>query len=106
MSPIFFIESVSTPWARTMRSLLPVARMTLPSSVPKNQYMAKTMPIENTEPMMSEPVVFSSPRSSKRLSIVRMFRRGRIGLAHDPDVYGIEGDHGENARQDAPESSA
>ena len=36
-SPNIIIESVFTPWARTICGLYPVARMHMPNSVPKNQ---------------------------------------------------------------------
>ena len=59
-----------------MRSLLPVARTTLPSSVPKNQYIRKTMPTEKAVPRTREPIVLESPRPSKGVSIVLTLNRG------------------------------
>ncbi|CUP71601.1 Uncharacterised protein [Bacteroides xylanisolvens] len=35
--PMMIMVSVFTPWARTICVLYPVARMHMPSSVPKNQ---------------------------------------------------------------------
>ena len=68
---IILVTLVLTPRARTMASLLPVARQAEPISVPKNQYSAAMITTATISPTMMEPTLVDRPvRSVTREKIV------------------------------------
>ena len=71
---MIFAMSVLTPSARAICSLFPVARIALPISVPKNQYIAATIITTITIPTTSDAAVTEKPvRSEIEVIIVFMF---------------------------------
>ena len=75
------VQFVFTPCARIMASLLPVARMALPISVPKNQYRKAIITIATPTPRRREATCLLIPVHPMILEkIVSVFNRGTLLL--------------------------
>ena len=79
-SPRTIITSVLTPFARIMWGFAPVARIAIPSSVPKNQYVSRMASTTTTVPMRRIFDAASIPQIFHWVKSVSCWRSGRFAL--------------------------